>query len=87
MRFKTHILLLPKNANSGTLEIYLSAQLYKRAGMYGAFEVSELEQANKLLLSDLASRVALIAIGLLVVCTVILLMFDEEETWKIISLI
>jgi len=67
MRFKTHILLLPKNANSGTLVIYLSAQLYKRAGMYGAFEVSELEQANKLLLSDLASRVALIAIGLLVV--------------------
>ena len=67
MRFKTHILLLPKNANSGTLVIYLSAQLYKRAGMYGEFEVSELEQANKLLLSDLASRVALIAIGLLVV--------------------
>jgi diguanylate cyclase (GGDEF)-like protein len=67
MRFKTHILLLPKNANSGTLVVYLSAQLYKRAGMYGAFEVSELEQANKLLLSDLASRVALIAIGLLVV--------------------
>jgi diguanylate cyclase (GGDEF)-like protein len=67
MRFKTHILQLPQNDNSGTLVIYLSAQLYKRAGMYGAFEVREFELANKALLSDLASRVALIAIGLLVV--------------------
>ncbi|WP_252731857.1 sensor domain-containing diguanylate cyclase [Paraglaciecola arctica] len=67
MRFKTYILQLPKNDDSGTLVIYLSAQLYSRAGMYGAFEVTELEQANKSLLSDLASRVALIAIGLLVV--------------------
>ncbi|MEP1446654.1 MAG: diguanylate cyclase [Paraglaciecola sp.] len=67
MRFKTYILQLPKNENTGTLVIYLSAQLYSRAGMYGAFEVTEFEQANKSLLSDLASRVALIAIGLLVV--------------------
>lgn len=67
MRFKTRILQLPKNVNSGTLVVYLSAQLYKRAGMYGAFDVRELESANKALLSDLASRVALIAIGLLVV--------------------
>ncbi len=80
MRFKTHILLLPKNANSGTLVVYLSAQLYKRAGMYGAFEVSELEQANKLLLSDLASRVALIAIGLLVVFqNVLFYLFRPKE--------
>jgi diguanylate cyclase (GGDEF)-like protein len=67
MRFKTHILLLPKNVNSGTLVVYLSAQLYKRAGMYGAFDVRELEHANKSMFTDLASRVALIAIGLLVV--------------------
>jgi diguanylate cyclase (GGDEF)-like protein len=67
MRFKTNILQLPKNVNSGTLVVYLSAQLYKRAGMYGAFDVREFESANKALLSDLASRVALIAIGLLVV--------------------
>jgi len=67
MRFKTHILQLPQDVNSGTLVIYLSAQLYKRAGMYGAFDVSEFELANKSMLSDLASRVALIAIGLLVV--------------------
>jgi diguanylate cyclase (GGDEF)-like protein len=67
MRFKTQILQLPQNVNSGTLVVYLSAQLYKRAGMYGAFDVRELESANKALLSDLASRVALIAIGLLVV--------------------
>jgi diguanylate cyclase (GGDEF)-like protein len=67
MRFKTHILQLPQNVNSGTLVVYLSAQLYKRAGMYGAFDVREFELANKALLSDLASRVALIAIGLLVV--------------------
>jgi hypothetical protein len=33
MRFKTNILQLPKNVNSGTLVVYLSAQLYKRAGM------------------------------------------------------
>jgi diguanylate cyclase (GGDEF)-like protein len=80
MRFKTHILLLPKNVNSGTLVIYLSAQLYKRAGMYGTFEVSELEQANKLLLSDLASRVALIAIGLLVVFqNVLFYLFRPKE--------
>tara|TARA_R110000751_G_scaffold307903_1_gene434539 strand:+ start:1068 stop:2897 length:1830 start_codon:yes stop_codon:yes gene_type:complete len=80
MRFKTHILLLPKNANSGTLVIYLSAQLYKRAGMYGAFEVTELEQANKLLLSDLASRVALIAIGLLVVFqNIVFYLFRPKE--------
>jgi diguanylate cyclase (GGDEF)-like protein len=67
MRFKTQILQLPQNVNSGTLVVYLSAQLYKRAGMYGTFDVRELESANKALLSDLASRVALIAIGLLVV--------------------
>lgn len=67
MRFKTSILQLPKNVNSGILVVYLSAQLYKRAGMYGAFEVREFELANKSLLSDLVSRVALIAIGLLVV--------------------
>jgi diguanylate cyclase (GGDEF)-like protein len=67
MRFKTQILQLPQNVNSGTLVVYLSAQLYKRAGMYGAFDVREFELANKALLSDLASRVALIAIGLLVV--------------------
>jgi diguanylate cyclase (GGDEF)-like protein len=67
MRFKTNILQLPKNVNSGTLVVYLSAQLYKRAGMYGAFDVREFESANKILLCDLASRVALIAIGLLVV--------------------
>ncbi|WP_232787983.1 7TM diverse intracellular signaling domain-containing protein [Paraglaciecola sp. MB-3u-78] len=67
MRFKTQILQLPQNVNSGTLVVYLSAQLYKRAGMYGAFDVRELESANKALLSDLASRVALIGIGLLVV--------------------
>jgi diguanylate cyclase (GGDEF)-like protein len=67
MRFKTHILRLPQNVNSGTLVVYLSAQLYKQAGMYGEFAVGELESANKSLLSDLASRVALIAIGLLVV--------------------
>lgn len=80
MRFKTHVLLLPKNAKSGTLVIYLSAQLYKRAGMYGTFEVSELAQANKLLLSDLASRVALIAIGLLVVFqNVLFYLFRPKE--------
>ena len=67
MRFKTNILQLPQNVNSGTLVVYLSAQLYKRAGRYGEFDVQELELANKSLLSDLASRVALIAIGLLVV--------------------
>jgi diguanylate cyclase (GGDEF)-like protein len=67
MRFKTHILQLPQDVNSGTLVVYLSAQLYKRAGMYGAFDVLEYELANRSLLSDLASRVSLIAIGLLVV--------------------
>lgn len=67
MRFKTHILPLPQDVNSGTLVVYLSAQLYKRAGMYGAFDVAEYETANRSLLSDLASRVSLIAIGLLVV--------------------
>jgi len=67
IRFKTQILQLPQNVNSGTLVVYVSTQLYKRAGMYGAFDVRELESANKALLSDLVSRVALIAIGLLVV--------------------
>jgi diguanylate cyclase (GGDEF)-like protein len=67
MRYKTHILQLPQDVNSGTLVVYLSAQLYKRAGMYGAFDVLEYELANRSLLSDLASRVSLIAIGLLVV--------------------
>lgn len=67
MRFKTHILHLPQDVNSGTLVVYLSAQLYKRAGLYGAFDVQEFESANRSLLSDLASRVSLIAIGLLVV--------------------
>jgi diguanylate cyclase (GGDEF)-like protein len=67
MRFKTHILQLPQGINSGTLVVYLSAQLYKRGGMYGSFDVREFESVNRSLLSDLASRVSLIAIGLLVV--------------------
>jgi diguanylate cyclase (GGDEF)-like protein len=67
MRFKTHILRLPQHSNSGTLVIYLSAHLYKRAGLYGELEVQELEAANKQIHTDLASRIALIAIGLLVV--------------------
>lgn len=65
--FKTHILQLPQNVHSGTLVVYLSAHLYKRGGMYGEFDVQEFESANKFLLSDLASRSVLIAIGLLVV--------------------
>ena len=79
MRFKTQILQLPQNVNSGILVVYLSTQLYRRAGMYGAFEVRELESANKALLSDLASRVALIAIGLLVVFQNILFYFFRPK--------
>jgi diguanylate cyclase (GGDEF)-like protein len=79
MRFKTSILQLPKNVNSGILVVYLSAQLYKRAGMYGAFEVREFELANKSLLSDLISRVALIAIGLLVVFQNLLFYFSRPK--------
>jgi diguanylate cyclase (GGDEF)-like protein len=79
MRFKTQILQLPQNVNSGTLVVYLSTQLYRRVGMYGAFEVRELESANKALLSDLASRVALIAIGLLVVFQNILFYFFRPK--------
>jgi predicted signal transduction protein with EAL and GGDEF domain len=60
MLFKTHILQLPQNVNSGTLVVYLSAQLYKRAGMYGTFDVREFELTDRSLLTDLASRVSLI---------------------------
>ncbi|WP_158972304.1 diguanylate cyclase [Paraglaciecola sp. L3A3] len=67
MRFKTHILLLPKHAQSGTLVIYLSDHVYKRAGIYGELEIQELQSVNKGIHTDLASRVALISIGLLVV--------------------
>lgn len=66
-RFKTHILQLPQNVDSGTLVVYLSAQLYTRGGMYGEFEIQEFESANRAMLLDLASRAILIAIGLLVV--------------------
>jgi diguanylate cyclase (GGDEF)-like protein len=67
MRFQTHILQLPKDVDAGTLVIYFSTHLYERSGMYGEFSIQEFESANKLLLADLASRSALIAIGLLVV--------------------
>ena len=66
-RFKTHILHLPQNVDSGILVVYLSAQLYTRGGMYGEFEIQEFESANRSMLADLASRAILIAIGLLVV--------------------
>ncbi|MFT7413038.1 MAG: diguanylate cyclase (GGDEF)-like protein [Paraglaciecola sp.] len=67
MGFKTHILQLPQDINSGTLVVYLSSQLYKRAGVYGAIDVREFESVNRSLLRDLATRVSLMAIGLLVV--------------------
>ncbi|WP_299084090.1 diguanylate cyclase [uncultured Paraglaciecola sp.] len=67
MRFKTGILKLPLETNAGTLVIYISTQLYDKGGMYGKFEVSELNSIRKSQFSDLAGRVALIAIGLLVV--------------------
>mgnify|MGYP000743011582 CR=1 FL=1 len=80
MLFKTQILRLPQNVNAGTLVVYLSAQLYNRAGMYGEFQVSELESLNKSLLSDLASRVALIAVGLLVVFqNIVFYLFRPKE--------
>jgi diguanylate cyclase (GGDEF)-like protein len=78
-RYRTTILQLPQNANSGTLVVYLSAQLYTQAGMYGEFEVQEFESANREMFTDLASRVLLIAIGLLVVFQNILFYFFRPK--------
>jgi len=63
-RNKAALLALPSNSQSGTLVIYLSTYHSNHAGLYGEFTIREQDKTLHLLLTDLAVRTFLIAVGI-----------------------
>jgi diguanylate cyclase (GGDEF)-like protein len=67
LRYKTAILNLPTDSDSGTLVIYISNHMFDRGGLYGKLSIQEHQQASRWILLDLSSRVLLLGLGLWVI--------------------
>ena len=67
VRYKPEIIQLPGTSHQGTLVIYISVHVYDRSGVYGEMNIVEHSVATKTMQMDLAIRVAIMGIGIMVV--------------------
>ena len=67
VRYKPKIIQLPGTSHQGTLVIYISVHVYDRSGVYGEMNIVEHSVATKTMQMDLAIRVAIMGIGIMVV--------------------
>ncbi|NQZ86856.1 MAG: diguanylate cyclase [Colwellia sp.] len=88
VRYKPEIIQLPLNSQHGTLVIYISVHVYDRSGVYGEMKIVEHSVGTKSILADLALRVAIMGVGIMVVLQNLIFFIQrpKEKTLLLLSM-
>jgi diguanylate cyclase (GGDEF)-like protein len=85
-RNKAALLKLPNTSQSGTLVIYLSTYHANHAGLYGEFTIREHDTTLRIILTDLAARTFLIAVGIYVTIQNLVFFFRRRQETTLLLL-